>query len=419
MERMTPERLRRAKDELFRALQTKTQLRQFLQIAHDATGLQFSLCSSSFAVLATCPDIDDEKNLVTSGGRQFVRFGVTLEMDEKRHVKRLLESTRPSVSTDPRFPCPILFQSIRINQAMVAYIFSPGRPEGFFPEELDLVEYLSQVLSIEMQKQDFFATESGVKYEYFLSELLEGRLKGDQFAVQRLRQLKIQPQRYYFLAEFTFDDVSTRPSGSYFFDQLQAMFPGCLVGIVHGRMCMLLPRSGIAPLSDQEAVALGKFLEFNQMRAAFSYRFTSLTMARYAWEQTKAALEALPKGERLGGYARSHLFHLFSRAGDAEHLRTMIHPDIELLRRYDGEHDSHYMDTIRAFLQENRSSARAAAALFIHKSTFFFRMGKISELVGTDLMHDGERLFDYEFSFRLLDYLERFSGDYEEREETV
>ncbi len=409
MERMTPERLGRARDEMFRALQTKTPLRQFLQIAHEATGLQFSLCSASFAVLAACPDMDDETNLVTSGGRQFVRFGVTLEMDEKRHVKRLLESTRPSVSNDPRFPYPILFQAIRINQAMVAYLFSPGRPEGFFPEELELVEYLAQVLSIEMQKQDFFASESGVKYEYFLLELLESRLKSETSAVQRLHQLGRRPQPYYYLAEFTFDDVSSRPSGSYFFDQLLSLFPDSLVGLIKGRMCMLLPRGQIGALTPWEEEALKSFLEFNHMRVSFSDRFTSLLAAPYAWEQARRTAAEGSGEERVRYYEQVRLYHLLDRVGDSELLRSMIHPDVELLRRYDGEHNTHYLDTLWAYLDANRSAAQAASALFIHKSTFFFRMGKIAELVGDDVMRDGERLFDYELSLRLLEYLHRGS----------
>lgn len=410
MERMTPERLRRAKDELFRALQTKTPLRQFLQIAHEATGLQFSLCSASFAVLAAYPDMDDEKNLVTSGGRQYVRFGAAMELEERQHMKRLLESARPSVSTDPRFLYPILFQSIRINQAMVAYIFSPGRPEGFYPEELELVEYLSQVLSIEMQKQDFFAPESGLKYEYFLLELLESRLKSESSAVQRLHQLGRRPQPYYYLAELTFDDVSSRPSGGFFFDQVLSLFPDSLVGLIKGRMCMLLPRGQIGALTPWEESALKSFLEFNHMRASFSDRFTALLAAPYAWEQARRTAAEAPGEERVRYYDQVRLYHLLDQIGDAELLRSMLHPDIELLRRYDGEHNTHYLDTLWAYLRANRNAAQAAAALFIHKSTFFFRMGKIAELVGDDVMRDGERLFAYELSLRLLEYLQRESS---------
>jgi hypothetical protein len=42
--------------------------------------------------------------------------------------------------------------------------------------------------------------------------------------------------------------------------------------------------------------------------------------------------------------------------------------------------------------------------LHIHKSTFVYRMNKIAELLGTDI-YDGRRLFAYEFTFYLIDYL--------------
>lgn len=418
MEPMGLDTLRRAKDELFRALQSKHSLRHFLEITYDATGLQLSLCDTSFRVLAAFPTLDDETNVEMIGGRQYIRFGVTLEMEQKQHIRRLMESRRPTVSRDASFPDPIVFQAVRINQAVVGYLFSPGRPEGFSEDELQLIEYLSQVLSIEMQKNESFAAESGIKYEYFLTELLEGRLKSDGFAEERLRRLKRKIRPYYYLAQFSFDDVTSRhPSINYYYEQLLAIFPEALVGRVEGRLYMLLPREGLEPLTEREELTLRKLLDFNKMRAGFSYRFTSLVLAVYVREQSEAALARPKPDQRICYYGQIYLSHLFALVGDSDRLQALIHPDIQLLHSYDLAHNTQYLFTLHTFLLKDRNAARAAEALFIHKSTFFFRMGKIADLLGEDVMRNSERLFNYEFSFRLLDHLKAVPQEGEAQEE--
>lgn len=417
MEPMGHDAMQRAKDELFRALQSKHSLRHFLEITYDATGLQLSLCDTSFCILAAFPALNDEENVETIGGKQYIRFGVTLEMEQKQHIRYLMESRSPTVSRDARFPNPIVFQSIRINQAVVGYLFSPGRPEGFSEEELHLIEYLSQVLSIEMQKNDSFAAESGIKYEYFLTELLEGRLKSDGFAEERLRQLKRKVRPYYYLAQFSFDDVTSRHASiNYYYEQLLAVFPEALVGRVKGQVCMLLPREGLEPLTEREEPTLRKFLEFNKMRAGFSYRFTSLVLAVYVREQAEAALASPKPDQRICYYEQIYLSHLFALAGDSDRLQALIHPDIQLLHDYDLVHNSQYLFTLHTFLLNDRNAARAAEALYIHKSTFFFRMGKIADLLGEDIMRNSQRLFNYELTFHLLDHLKAVPREGEVRE---
>lgn len=420
MEQMGRDALQRAKDELFHALQSKHSLRHFLEITYDATGLQLSLCDTSFCVLASFPALDDEMNVETIGGKQYIRFGVTLEMEQKQHLRRLMESRRPAVSRDARFPNPIVFQAVRINQAVVGYLFSPGRPEGFSEDELHLIEYLSQVLSIEMQKNESFAAESGIKYEYFLTELLEGRLKSDEFADERLRRLKRKARPYYYLAQFSFDDVTSRhPSINYYYEQLLAVFPEALVGRVKGQLYMLLPREGLEPLTEREELTLRKFLEFNKMRAGFSYRFTSLVLAAYVREQAEAALARPKPDQQICYYEQIYLSHLFDLAGDSDRLQALIHPDIQLLHDYDLTHNSQYLFTLHTFLLNDRNAVRAAEALYIHKSTFFFRMGKIAELLGEDVMRNSARLFNYELSFHLLEHLKAVPREGKIREDKV
>ena len=73
---------------------------------------------------------------------------------------------------------------------------------------------------------------------------------------------------------------------------------------------------------------------------------------------------------------------------------------IEVLKEYDQAHRTEYLDTLRIYLAQNRNAVKSAAQLHIHKSTFFYRLGKITEILGMEWETAG-KLFSYELSFRL------------------
>lgn len=99
---------------------------------------------------------------------------------------------------------------------------------------------------------------------------------------------------------------------------------------------------------------------------------------------------------------------MFSQGMSQDWLQSQIFPDLRLLQQHDQTYHTEFLHTLRTYIQYSRSATDAAAQLHIHKSTFFYRMNKIADLLETDI-YDGRRLFAYEFSFYLMDYLKRWS----------
>ena len=403
------------KRELFTALQSKHSLQHYLRLVYELIQMPLTLCDTSFGVLAAAPFavVGDTENVEMVNGKQYVKFDVTQEMDQKRHITHILESHHPYVCRDSKFPYEIVFQPVRINRAVVAYLFCPGRAEGFDPLELEMIEYLGQVLSIEMQKNEAFEVESGLKYEYFLQELVDGHFSSDDFAERRLQQLNRTPQPYYYMLHFSFDDPESKHAASnYYYEQLLNILPDGLVGVIRGRLCMLLPRSEPKVLKEREKQALVNFLEFNRMRCGISYYYTSLVVSCFAMEQAESCSGNTVEGERIYYYEQEYLNHLFSQSKGQGRLMSQIFPDIRLIMKHDRTYHTDLLQTLRAYISCSRSASAASDMLHIHKSTFFYRMNKIAELLGVDI-YDGRRLFAYEFTFYLIDYLKQgnLAGD--------
>lgn len=390
-------------------MQSKHSLQYYLSLACDALRVPLTLCDASFGVLAAAPDsvIRDLENVEMVDGRQYIKFSVTQELDRKQFLVHIREDRGPYVCRDSKFPHEIAFQSVRVNRAVVAYLFCPGRAEGFTRADLEVIDFLGQVLSIEMQKNEVFAVENGLQYEYYLQELTDGHFSSDEYAVQRLRRLKRRPQPYYFMLFFTFDDPESRyAANGRYYEQLLTILPEGLVGAVNGRLCMLLPREAPTLFSEREEVSLLNFLDFNRMYCGVSYYYTALTRSGYALEQAEAAVSASLGGRRIRSYEQKFMNCFFSKGLSQSWLEAQIYPDLRLLHQYDRAHRSEFIHTLHAYIECSRSAARTAQQLHIHKSTLFYRLGKIGELLGVDIF-DGKRLFAYEFSFRLIDFLAR------------
>lgn len=64
---------------------------------------------------------------------------------------------------------------------------------------------------------------------------------------------------------------------------------------------------------------------------------------------------------------------------------NMVHPAVTEIKKYDEEHGNEYYLTLRAYLLCDRSYAKMANYLHIHKNTVSYRMQKMTELFDLDL----------------------------------
>ncbi len=65
---------------------------------------------------------------------------------------------------------------------------------------------------------------------------------------------------------------------------------------------------------------------------------------------------------------------------------------IEDLRRFDAAHGTHYVDTLRAWLEAQGDLAGAAARLAVHQNTIRYRLRKMAEVTGLGLDDPARRL---------------------------
>ena len=78
------------------------------------------------------------------------------------------------------------------------------------------------------------------------------------------------------------------------------------------------------------------------------------------------------------------------------------HEGLLALQRHDAAQHTEYMKTLRVYLDQNLNAMQTAKELFIHRSTFLYRLEKIKEILDSRL-DDPDELVYLALSFRLLD----------------
>ncbi|SDB28611.1 PucR family transcriptional regulator [Eubacterium oxidoreducens] len=378
--------------------------------AEQILGHPISILDTSYAIIAASSGMRK-----LSFGLDDSSDGLFLSIEEIQSLRRLQIEEKIYTFTEAFFvntedhpETNWIFSAIRIHHVMSGYVAVclPSTANAT-SRELRLTTALSQICSIEMQKHDFFSEQTGLQYETFLTDLLDGRFGNLQRIHARLKLLNQQLGSYYCLA--LFDRLS--PSGSDFFNKqqlrrLRNLFPGSMsiayqdiiVLFIHTKQPIFLDHDFTSPVIE--------YASRNSLRVAFSQPFADLLKTHIFFRQAHTTLQLCEQapGNHHVGYSVDALPYVLFSNTDNTALEAGIHYHLYHLQDYDAIYHTEFVKTLRAYLQNDRNMANAAKALHIHRSTFFYRIKKIEELLDISIS-DSHLLFLYELSFKLWDYL--------------
>ncbi len=409
--------------EILRFHQTKLKREEMFHVLHAGYGIQsiintartylnnpITICSTSFSVIACSPIDDYNSNFEIHNNKRYLKKSSIENMNHKMVMDHLFKKHTPLIMRFEEDPnTEYLFCSIHIRRAVVGYICIRGDIRPFTEEDLNFVMDTSYMLAIEMQKDEFFTLKSGLKYEYFLTDLLERNLDNAEFTAQRLIQLGQEFYKYFWILTFSFsDEGANHMKPNYYIDQLLNIFHNSMAFFYKGTLVLLLTSKDTVAFAEIDYRKFTNFLQLNQMYAAISFRYENLMDTYIYYEQAMFLLKEKKNSQqdRISSYSDHYMFHLFHQSRLP--IKSFLHPDINFLIQYDSMNHTDYLNTLKCYLEHNRNALSAANHLHIHKSTFFYRIGKISELIHMQI-EDCKILTAYELSFAIIDYMKDHS----------
>lgn len=403
-------RLQHETNELYHLLYSGHGLDDIVKQAEHFLQRPISVLDASYSMIAVSPMM---RNL--SFGLETSDEGIFLSIKEVESLRRLQiehqiynNNKAFFIRTEDHPDTNWIFCAVRIQRVMSGYVAVclPAQTEAT-EHELRLTTAIADICAIEMQKHEFFVQQTGLQYETFLTELIEGRFTDVNMIESRLRLLNRRFGKFFCLAVL----YCQEPHNSDLFNKrqmstLRSVYPNCMSVVYKNNIVLLINQDTPVQLSQELTDPLEQFAIRNHLKVGLSQPFADILKIKTFYDQALHTLELSDIGQ-----SEEYLFfstdalprYLFSNC-DYLGLEIGIHYHIFQLQDYDKEYHTDFIGTLRAYLNHDRNAAKAAEALHIHRSTFFYRIKKIEELLDISIS-DSHLLFLYELSFQIWDYL--------------
>ncbi|MDO5134942.1 MAG: helix-turn-helix domain-containing protein [Eubacteriales bacterium] len=170
-----------------------------------------------------------------------------------------------------------------------------------------------------------------------------------------------------------------------------------------------LTRLGLA--EDEAASRLIYFIRDSYLKAGYSRPMAGHMNLRRQYVQARTALDV---GSRTKPYLWIHHFsqvaltYIMEQATRRLPGSMICHEGLLRLKETDESSHTEYVRTLKTYLDQHLNATQTAKELFIHRSTFLYRLDKIREILSSDL-EDPQEIFYLELSLRLLEQEEEKS----------
>lgn len=187
----------------------------------------------------------------------------------------------------------------------------------------------------------------------------------------------------------------------------------CLWCVEDGLLCVIVPAGRRETVGfDDYARALRRIgsnsaliaaLENNGLSAYVSEPFSEVGRAAAHLDQCRLLMRVPePRAHgRVCYFWENRFGAIAAAAGSPERVDMMLDKRVVAMAAYDREHGTAYLETAIMSVRHPGSPAEAAAALSVHRNTYFYRMNKVRELFFIDLK-DGEDRLALSFSAQVM-----------------
>ncbi len=267
----------------------------------------------------------------------------------------------------------------------------------------DLTVFISQILSLELQKNELLSLNVESNFAYPLADLLDGK------TLSRSDLDKISNYFNYSISNnYTVVVVKSPLSLDSSFEL--AFLRNKIFNLLRCNSCIIYERSIVMVIDCSFFKSFNYYLpKFEELLsttmtcAGISSSFSDFIEIRKAYLEASKAVQ-LGLRMNIDGpiyrYIDFQFYDLIDMCSKQENIENLCHPALDTLMTYDKE----LSKTLYAYMRNNGSQAKTAKDLYIHRSSLSYRLRKIEEVLGIKL-NDSKTLLHLQLSYEILNYL--------------
>ncbi|MHB9942485.1 PucR family transcriptional regulator [Clostridium sporogenes] len=406
--------LYKKKYELYDSLFTKNTINEIVDTAENFLGNPIFILDTSYRIIARSNVAKTENSSVESHNGEDYLLSNTIKLMKKDKCMDTIYRTNTAFFHYSNEN--LIFCSIKVNSITIAYITILQSKCKFQKEDLDLTNILSKVLSIQMQKENLFISNSGLDEEYYLMDLLLNGLDSISYAKERLARSNFTLNKNLVILSIAFKQKYKDYRHNFALKQLiqsvKNIFKNCISAYYSDKIIFLISSQDEYIIYDNRKEDLLEFLNLNNLKCGVSIVFQNLLDIQDFFNQSVYALQLssyMKISNRLNffeNYIEYYLFYIATHPTNDLYklnLLNLVHPWIKKLIKFDNENNTQLFETLKTYLKNNRNANNTSKQLHIHRSTFFYRFNKIKSLIKVPL-EDNNNLSKLELSFKILNY---------------
>jgi len=407
--------LYKKKYEIYDSLFSENNIEGILSIAENSLNNPIFILDTSYRIITRSTLAKSENSSIeTHNGENYLLLDTIDLMKKNKCIDTIYNTDNSFFHYSDK---NLIFCSIRVNNVPVGYIGVLQSKREFKEDDLELTNVLSKVLSIQLQKENLFLSNSGSDEEYYLIDLLINKIDNIEYMKNRLQYINFNFNKNLLLLSIPFKqkykDYRHNFGLKELIKRLKNMFGNCIFTYYKEMIVFLISNDNADVITDSIKENLLEFLKLNNLKCGMSIVFHDLLDIKDFFYQSIHALD-LSSHMKINNniiyfedYIEYYLFHTCQNTNNdfnKINLITLVHPCINNLNKFDNENNTEFLLTLKTYFENNRNANHTSSKLNIHRSTFFYRFKKIQSLLGISL-DDSSNLFKLELSFKISNYI--------------
>lgn len=338
-----------------------------------------------------------EKNGLTADGRKL------LERQDHIH-QRVLRSEEPLRVLHPEIGVEQMVCAISTKKDMGHVVLcATNRPVT--DDDARALKLLANAVLNQMNKDTFVRNNQGFHYEYFLSDLLDGKIATQKQFMDRLSYVHcaFSETNYCLVADLARKTKTAIPA--LIRDSFERVLPNTKALIYNGAIVVVFSLPKNMAMTDVEHSKLEEISQKYGLFCGLSNRFSDILELPEYYRQALRAIElgVCRRDEaglfRYGDFALEHIRSVFCAQQNTE---SFYHPDLKTLLRYDAENGTSYAHIWYTYLTHERNMVVTSSVLYTHRNTLSYQMRRIAELLQADYDDPDQRQY-FIISYELHD----------------
>jgi hypothetical protein len=409
--------------QLYDAFLHSYDVQQFANRALPFIGNPIIITNSDHRLLAAAGEIpedrDDVREVIESG---YVLDSINSDLEDDGVIRDIRLRRHAVITENPRFGQRWAHSIVYSHHMELGRFDVLEADRAITAIDLELIDHAGSLAGIMIERLGMAGDRVGAGSS-ILRDLICGSFMNERTMRAQLALTVLPLDESYLMMAV----IGQRGAGSDYYRRAGARvgeaIRKCLWCVEGNVLAVLVPigKSAVSGYDDYDRAKrfimnnrkLRAVLENNDMRTFVSEPFADLSQGKGRFTQCIDLIDALfeEKPARISLFWEERFRVIANQAKNFDTMDMLLDKRVVAMVGYDRVHQTQYFETAIMSVSCPGSPAEAAAALNVHRNTYFYRVNKVRELFYIDLKKGEDRLA-VAFTARIIEGLgDRFHVD--------